>query len=270
MGAPLSKEQQRDERRAPMLSSNIAINVITQARVTNHERLATAYDMIITSAAVLGGFAINAAVNDIKESDFGNQLAFDSYATLLVLSSVLDLYAMVALVVNKYTASRAEALSTSELQELEYLGVAGDVSAVNAELERLNQRAIRRHGEFVHRSRCYRASAVVAFVISLPCFTGALCAKQFSVQPRRHGTGKAPSLLRLASSDEAAFPPPSAPMHLPSGVLMPVDEEDGMEPFTPIRWSLAIVVFVGTCSVLLAVLGQMHLLRVVRAEFANK
>ena len=265
MGAPWSKHS--DERRAPMLSNahgSIAMSVITQARLTNYERLMTSYDMVITSAAVLGGFAINAALETIKERDFGNQVAFDSYAILLVTSSVLDLYAMVALVVNKFAASRAEALSTSELQELETLGLAGDVTAVNAELGRLDGATARRRAEFVLRSRHYRSSAVVAFVVSLPCFLGALAAKQFSVQPRRPVPllHLASALHLLHASAIEAAPPPSP------GVLSPMHEEiepsEEIEPFTPIRWSLAILVGLGTCAVLLAVLGQLHLLREVR------
>ena len=268
MGTPWSKRD--DERRTPMLSNahgSIAMGVIMQARLTNHERLMTAYDILITSAAVLGGFAINAALETIKESDFGNQAAFDSYAVLLVTSALLDLYAMVALVVNKFVASRAEALSTSELQELETLGLAGDVTAVNSELARLNERTARRRAEFVHRSRCYRTSAVVAFVVSLPCFLGALAAKQFSVQPKRRGAvlrlGSELRFVRASAEEVALLPsPPSPPQSMPPDVLLPPRDE--VEPFTPIRWSLAVFVGLGTCAVLVAVLGQLHLLRMVR------
>ena len=242
MGAGLSSKR-HDERRAPMLANehgSIAMSVITQARVVKHERMAIAYEMIVTSAAVLGGFAINAAVDTIDESDFGNQVAFDAYAVLLVASSVLDLYAMVTLVVNVYVASRAHALSTSELEELEDLAASGD-AAVKSALARLEQRTAQRRGEFVHRSRFYRSSAVTAFIVSLPCFLGALASKQFSVQTKQHSLHK------------AASPPPT----LPSGVPL-------VEPFTTLRWSLAILVLFGTCAVLLSVLGQIRLLRVVR------
>ena len=237
------------------------MSVITQAQAANHERIFSADEVIITSSAVLGGFAINAAVGTIQESDFGNQMAFDSYAILLVASSLLDLYAMVVLVVNRYAASRAQALSTAELQDLEQLGMSGDVAAVNAALESNDQRAARRRTEFVNRWRVYRSSAVAAFVMSLPCFLGALAAKQFSVQPRRHAPRQpsTPSLVADDPSADEAAPPP------PPGVPLLDDE---VEPFTPIRWSLAVLVALGTCAVLIAVLGQMHLLREVRKRVA--
>ena len=263
MGAAFSTT---DERLAPMLdnahgtgaplsaaddgstSTKTATGAIIHAQLATHERMVPAYELIITSAAVLGGFSINAALETITESDFGNQAAFDSYAVLLVASSVLDLYAMVTLVFNIYMASRAQALSASELHKLEALGAAGDVDTVTAALARLEPRSARRRAEFVHNSRAYRSSAVVAFLVSLPCFLGALAAKQFSVQPRRHAPRVSSPLLRLAAASAGSVaPPPPA-----------------MEPFTPIRWSLAILVVLGTCAVLLAVLGQIRLLRELR------
>ena len=260
MGAGPSSKLGDDERSAPMLDNahgSVAISIITQARVAKHERMSPAYQMIITSAAVLGGFAINAAVDDIRETDFGNQAAFEVYAVNLVASSVLDLYAMVTLVVNIYAAARAHALSSSELLELEALGVAGDVAAVNASLARLEQRTARWRAEFEYRSRFYRYTAIVAFVVSLPCFLGALAAKQFSLQPKRHGHAPLSLNAQLVASADQAAPPSSTPVP-PASV--PLDAE----PFTPIRWSLAILVLIGTFAVLLSVIGQMRLLRMVR------
>ena len=216
----------------------------TRARAAAYDRMLPAYDLIITSSALLGGFAINAALETIKESDFGNQVAFDSYAILLVASAVLDLYAVVALVFNRYAALRVYRLSAEEMASLE--AVADGSDAASLLVARFDEQKRRLHVSFLHSSRAFRTSALYAFVLSLPCFLGALAAKQFSVQPMRahHESSVSGVIIR-----SVAFEPPSAP-------AAPL-----VEPFTPIRWALATLVFVGMLSVVVAIAAQLFLLR---------
>ena len=221
-----------DERRKPMLAGNAfsptsAQSVSMQAQAAAFDKMTPAYDLVINSAALMGGFAISAALGSIQEDDFGNQASFDAYAVLLVISSILDIYAVVSLVFNRYISLRIFELTADDLRCLDACGESA--SSATHELAQMQRRKEHLHVVFLRRSRRYRDSAVWAFGLSLPCFLGVLAARQFSVQPMR-----TPPIGYLLAS---------------------------IEPFTPIRWVLASLVFAGMFAVLVAILGQLLLRR---------
>lgn len=243
-------------RRVPMLDTPTALSgdaedakfVVHQAQSAAYERMTPAHDLIITSSALLGGFAISAALDSIQEDAFGNQASFDAYAILLVTSSILDLYAVVALVFNRFLSLQIFHFGPNDLRRLEDCG--DDVKDTKGVVARLQREKVFSHVAFLRQSWVFRASAFWAFVLSLPCFLGVLAAKQFSVQPMRAHRGAAwfTSFLVAAANP----PPPPLPPAAPA------------EPFTPIRWLLASLVFAGMFAVLVAIFGQLLLCRRLR------
>lgn len=221
----------------PLTGRRAVVNVtLNSARLQAHAQMIPAYDLIIGSASLFGGFTISASLTYLsKEDEFMDATMFFAYQVLLIITSVLNVYVVVALVLNRYFGARAFKLHGEDEAELEPFAMYTEDDEEGARAVRALQRKKERlFLYFVDQTSIYRASAVWSFTLSLPALMLLLSFRQWTLHP------------------EAAE---GAHRQNHTAAEKRVEHQLAHDMFV-LRWGTAGIVVLGLLAVLVAVVGQ--------------